>query len=99
MFRGEFESLNAILDTKTILAPRPIATGTTKEKNNFLVLEYLNMESFNNISSEELGDQLADLHLYNLQGKQPVVKKFGFHVDTKCGTLLQNNTWTADWTV
>ncbi|VVC45486.1 Hypothetical protein CINCED_3A004193 [Cinara cedri] len=51
----------------------------------------------NPIATAELGSQLADMHLNNLQGEQPNINQFGFHVETCCGFLPQNNTWTNDW--
>lgn len=67
-YHGEFEGLKAILDTKTILAPRPIATGGTSNKSqHFIVLEFMNISLLNNEIAAELGNQLADMHLYNIQ--------------------------------
>lgn len=97
MFKGEVESLHAIRDTKTVFAPRPITTGNIKNKTNFLVTEYYKLTSLNDETSAELGSQLADMHLDNLNNK--IVKKFGFHVKTYCGNIPQNNTWTKDWIV
>lgn len=99
MFHGELEGLRVIYDTKTVSAPRPIATGCTNNGCYFIVMEYLNMTSLNGKCSAELGSQLADMHMFNLQGGQPNIKQFGFHVETCCGFLAQNNTWTDDWLV
>lgn len=96
---GEFEGLDAILDTKTVLVPNPITTGFTKKNNYYLVLEYLNATTINNETSAKLGSQLADMHLHNLKGKHPAVKKFGFYIQTSCGSILQDNTWRNDWIV
>lgn len=67
-FYGEFEGLRALRETKTVMAPRPIATGLTIDKSNHLfVLEYLNLTSLNEKSTIKLGRQIADLHLFNFQ--------------------------------
>lgn len=99
MFHGELESLKAIRSTRTVLAPNPIATGFTESGQYFIVMEYLNMTSLNTTCSAELGSQLADMHMNNLQGEQPNINQFGFHVETCCGFLPQKNTWTNDWLV
>lgn len=98
MFNGELEGLKAILSTKTVLAPHPIATGCINRDQHYIVMDYLDMTSLNSKCSSELGSLLADMHLHNLQEKQSI-KKFGFHVDTSCGFIPQNNTWTDDWLV
>lgn len=99
MFQGELEGLRAICDTKTIMAPHPIATGHLDNGQYFIVMEYLNMTSLNAKSSSELGSRLADMHMFNLHEGHPTVKQFGFHIETCCGFIPQNNTWTNDWLV
>ncbi|XP_060877402.1 ketosamine-3-kinase-like [Metopolophium dirhodum] len=97
MFNGELEGLKAICSTNTISAPCPIATGCTNSGQHFIVMDYWKMSSLNKKCSSELGSQLADMHMFNLQDGQPHINKFGFHVETCCGFLPQNNTWTDDW--
>nr|BAH72258.1 ACYPI009343 [Acyrthosiphon pisum] len=97
MFNGELEGLKAICSTNTISAPYPIATGCTNSGHHFIVMDYWKMSSLNKKCSSELGSQLADMHMFNLQETQPRINKFGFHVETCCGFLPQNNTWTDDW--
>lgn len=99
MFNGELEGLKAICSTETVAAPRPLATGTINNGDSFIVMEYLNMASLSTKSSIELGNQLADMHMFNLRGKEPTVNQFGFHVETCCGFIPQNNTWTNNWIV
>lgn len=99
MFNGELEGLKAILSTKTVLAPYPIATGCINQDQHFIVMDYFNMTLLNSKSSSELGSLLADMHLHNLKEKQQSIKQFGFHVETSCGFIPQNNTWTDDWLV
>lgn len=99
MFNGEFEGLKAICSTQTVPAPSPMVTGVTEKGYHFIAMEYLKLSSLSAECSAELGNQLADMHLFNLQGEQPAVNKFGFHVETCCGFIPQNNTWTEDWIV
>jgi len=99
MFNGELESLKAIYSTKTVAVPYPIVTSCTNGSDNFIVMEYLNMASLNAKCSAQLGSQLADMHMFNLQKDQLNITQFGFHVETCCGFLPQNNTWTDDWLV
>lgn len=99
MFKGELEGLKAICNTKTVAAPTPIATGCTDNEQHFIVMEYLNLTSLNSAFSAKLGDQLADMHLYNFKEEQSKINQFGFHVETCCGFLPQNNTWTDNWLV
>ncbi|XP_050441953.1 fructosamine-3-kinase-like isoform X2 [Adelges cooleyi] len=100
MFKGEFEGLKAIGDTETVRVPVPIVTGSTKNSQHFLAMEFLNdlSQVFNTDSeaSRTLGSNLADLHLHNLKSGKPI-NKFGFHINTSCGFILQDNTWTDDW--
>jgi fructosamine-3-kinase len=99
MFNGELEGLKAICSTNTISTPYPIATGCTNSGQHFIVMDYWKMSSLNTSCSSELGSQLAEMHMFNLKEGQPRINKFGFHVETCCGFLPQNNTWTDDWIV
>lgn len=80
MFQGEFESLKALRDSKVVWVPNPIATGSTrkdksstKKNRHFIVMEYLKITPTDNMSSQVLGSQLADLHLQNLLDKNSFV--------------------------
>ena len=61
-----------------------------------------------------MDDNIYRLHLHNRQlldrakksetrvgkaEKCEVVKLFGFHVNTSCGMIPQDNTWNKDWIV
>lgn len=71
MFKGEFEGLKAILNTRTILVPEPIATGHTEDNSkNFILLKYMPMTTFTIKGSVQLGRQLADFHLHNLRNSK-----------------------------
>lgn len=67
LFRGEFEGLKAIRDTKTVYAPRPLATGVTHNGRHILVMDYLNITKLDKKTSAELGRQIADMHMCNWQ--------------------------------
>lgn len=69
-YLGEFESLKTIRSTKTIRVPRPIVAACTEEKRQeFIVVEYLDMDKLKNKTSTKLGSQLADMHMYNWNRK------------------------------
>lgn len=108
MFKGEYQSLKELSQTKTVKVPEPLLIGEV-DKKNFLVMEYLDLKNLNNYSSE-LGTLLAQLHLHNIRalnqqketsnliGKNnQAIDKFGFHITTACGYLPQNNEWCDDW--
>lgn len=73
-YYGEFEGLEAIRNTKTVKAPRPVVVGLTDDKSkHLLVLEFMNLTSLEKKSSAKLGIQLADMHLFNLQHNSSLV--------------------------
>lgn len=98
-FLSEFKSLKAIEETKTVMVPSPMVIDKLTFKTSFIALKYLKVNKFKASSSAKLGSQLADLHLYNLRGKTPKVKQFGFNISTIAGEVEYNNTWTKDWIV
>lgn len=96
-FLGEFEGLRAIRNTKTILAPKPIASGQLSNGNHFIAMEYLEMTPFSANSSSEFGSLLADMHMENLVSRKQ--QQFGFQTDTYCGFIHQHNSWIIRWVV
>ncbi|KAG1967083.1 ketosamine-3-kinase [Pimephales promelas] len=64
MFDGEMASLEAILSTNAVKVPRPVKVLDLERSGALLVMEHVDMRSLNKYSSK-LGEQLADLHLYN----------------------------------
>ena len=64
MFEGEFASLKAIRNTKTVRAPEPIKVLSDPKHGSMLVMEFLEGISRLNQSAAKLGEQLADMHLY-----------------------------------
>jgi len=87
MFVAEVTGLNAIVATKTVRAPQPIAHGSA-DAHSFLVLEHLDLSSHGN--AKLFGEQLAALH-------RCIGISFGFAHDNFIGTTPQPNTWTNDW--
>jgi len=93
MFDGEFASLKAMRDTKTIRVPEPIKVLSDTKHGSMLVMEFL--ENLGGLRSSEgkLGEQLARMHLH----ENSTVTKFGFHTPTCCGSIPQSNGWCEDW--
>lgn len=97
IFKGEFEGLKAIRSIKTVLAPKPIATGHLNNDHYFIAMEYLNITLLSFNGSSKFGSLLADMHLHNLKDEHQT--QFGFHIDTYYGIIPQNNTWVKRWVV
>ncbi|KAM4691641.1 ketosamine-3-kinase-like [Rhinophrynus dorsalis] len=76
MFLGEMASLEAILHTNTVKAPKPIKVIDNPGGGAMLVMEHLDMRSLNRHSAK-LGDQLADLHLHNQRLRETLTKEGG----------------------
>ncbi|XP_054565557.1 fructosamine-3-kinase [Eptesicus fuscus] len=64
MFEGEEASLEALRSTGTVRAPRPIKVIDLPGGGAAFVMEHLKMRSLNS-QAWRLGEQVADLHLYN----------------------------------
>nr|XP_054749571.1 ketosamine-3-kinase-like [Lytechinus pictus]XP_054749572.1 ketosamine-3-kinase-like [Lytechinus pictus]XP_054768893.1 ketosamine-3-kinase-like [Lytechinus pictus] len=112
MFDGEKASLDAILATETIKVPRPgpvldHPSGT----GAIFIMEYLDLQGLGKHSAA-LGEQLARLHLHNIElGKRArkvegrigahtsegFINQYGFQTPTCCGYLPLDNTWSDDW--
>ncbi|MGH0169709.1 UNVERIFIED_CONTAM: hypothetical protein FKN15_058047 [Acipenser sinensis] len=74
MFDGEKASLEAILQTNTIKAPKPVKViDLSPGGGAVFVMEHLDMRSINRHSAM-LGEQLADLHLHNQSLKEKLDK-------------------------
>uniref|UniRef100_A0A8C5QD09 protein-ribulosamine 3-kinase n=1 Tax=Leptobrachium leishanense TaxID=445787 RepID=A0A8C5QD09_9ANUR len=76
MFLGEMASLEAILQTETVAAPKPIKVIDQPGGGALLVMEHLDMKGMIRYSAK-LGEQLADLHLHNLRIREKVTKDQG----------------------
>ncbi|XP_036079784.1 fructosamine-3-kinase isoform X3 [Rousettus aegyptiacus] len=64
MFEGEAASLEALRSTGTVRAPRPIKVIDLPGGGAAFAMEHLKMRSLSSQASK-LGDQVAELHLYN----------------------------------
>ena len=100
---GQFESLKVIEATKTIRVPKPLAViEDSRQGCALLVMEFLDLKSAHP-TAFELGKNLAQLHLYNIEkgkrGDKDYVSQFGFHMETCCGTISQGNKWNHSWPV
>uniref|UniRef100_UPI0038D25ABF Fructosamine-3-kinase n=1 Tax=Homo sapiens TaxID=9606 RepID=UPI0038D25ABF len=95
MFEGEVASLEALRSTGLVRVPRPMKVIDLPGGGAAFVMEHLKMKSLSSQASK-LGEQMADLHLYNQKGSS-YVDKFGFHTVTCCGFIPQVNEWQDDW--
>ena len=98
MFEGEFASLKAIRATNTVKAPEPIKVLSDAKHGSMLVMEFLEGLGGLGSAGAKLGDQLAEMHLYEDVKGNPS-GKFGFDIPTCCGSIPQSNTWCDDWPV
>ncbi|XP_061472451.1 fructosamine-3-kinase [Rhineura floridana] len=64
MFEGEMASLTAIQETNIVRVPQPIKVMDLRGGGAVFAMEYLKMKSLSKYSAK-LGEQVADLHLYN----------------------------------
>ncbi|TRZ19306.1 hypothetical protein HGM15179_007784 [Zosterops borbonicus] len=64
MFEGEMASLEAIQKTGIVRVPQPIKVMDLPGGGAMFAMEYLKMKHLNKYSSR-LGEQIAELHLYN----------------------------------
>nr|XP_027777999.1 fructosamine-3-kinase isoform X2 [Marmota flaviventris] len=71
MFEGEMASLEALRSTGLVRAPRPLKVIDLPAGGAVFVMEYLKMKSLSSQASK-LGDQMADLHLYNQKLREKV---------------------------
>lgn len=112
MFVGELHSLQAIEATKTVRVPKPLlVVPEVRGPGAAIVVEHLQMSPLREHSGR-LGELLAQMHCFNgVLGKKKrkneswigkdqgldYIEKFGFDVNTCCGSISQNNEWTDDW--
>ncbi|XP_020023730.2 fructosamine-3-kinase isoform X1 [Castor canadensis] len=69
MFEGEMASLEALRSTGLVRAPQPMKVIDLPGGGAAFVMEHLKMKSLSSQAST-LGDQMADLHLYNQKLKE-----------------------------
>ncbi|KAJ5540718.1 hypothetical protein N7494_005794 [Penicillium frequentans] len=109
MFRGEYESLNAIAGSVPGFCPRALAWGPLDEenrkcKNFFLATEYLDLggamgrSSGDETNSSTLAYRLGKLHTTPAPPDPKTGKpRFGFPVPTFCGDTKQPNKFYDSW--
>jgi fructosamine-3-kinase len=90
MFAAEAAGLESIDSTKTILVPQPVCYGVITS-HAYLVLNYLDLGSSNPAGWQQMGQQLAALHL------APTPEQFGWHRDNNIGSTPQPNQWSDHW--
>lgn len=100
MFRGEYESLNAIATSVPGFCPRALAWGPLEEgkgKTFFLATEYLDL-GVGGRTGASLAQRLGKLHSTPAPGDPTTGKKrFGFPVATFCGDTKQPNRFKDSW--
>ncbi|XP_028935581.1 fructosamine-3-kinase isoform X2 [Ornithorhynchus anatinus] len=74
MFEGEVASLEALRSTGILRVPQPLKVVALPGGGAALIMEYLAMRSLSSHSAA-LGDQIADLHLYNQKLREKVKKE------------------------
>ncbi|KAE8157519.1 Fructosamine kinase-domain-containing protein [Aspergillus tamarii] len=100
MFRGEYESLNAIANSVPGFCPRALAWGPLEESNGksfYLATEFLDLGGGGR-TGQSLAQRLGKLHstpapLDPKTGK----RQFGFPVPTFCGDTKQPNRFHDSW--
>ncbi|KAJ5584167.1 uncharacterized protein N7459_003967 [Penicillium hispanicum] len=109
MFRGEYESLNAIAGSVPGFCPRALAWGPLDEdsprsKNFFLATEFLDLGGAMGRSSDDetnpssLAYRLGKLHTTPAPADPETGRRrFGFPVPTFCGDTKQPNRFCDSW--
>lgn len=89
-FTAEADQLAQLARSKTVLVPRALAVGSTRDES-FLVLEYFEPGALDAHNAFLLGQQLAHLHQWS---DQP---QFGLDFDNHLSTTPQPNSWQRRW--
>ncbi len=87
MFAAEFEGLNEIAKSNTILSPKALCYGANDDVS-YLVLEYIPLQS--RLNQRLAGEQLAKMH-------QTYSDRFGWYRDNTIGSTVQVNSQYTDW--
>ncbi len=90
MFEAEAAGLAAIRASRSLRAPRPVASGGSHSRS-WLALEYVEFSRPRPGTSAVLGEQLAEMH-------RTSAESYGWERDNTIGTTPQANGWMADWT-
>ncbi|MBL1433559.1 MAG: fructosamine kinase family protein [Gammaproteobacteria bacterium] len=93
MFAAEASGLHAIVDSNTILAPKPICYGET-DTTTYLILEYLELGTSRKQNDQDnidqFGEQLATMH-------RNVQTRYGWKRNNTIGSTPQINTHCDNW--
>ncbi len=90
MFQQEALGLQALHHIRAMRVPEVICTGLT-DRHSYILLEYLPLTTGSAPAWEQLGKDLAQLHLKGMG------QKFGWEQDNTIGSTPQINPWTEDW--
>jgi len=89
MFAAEANGLQEIIDSGSVRAPAPIATGISG-RQAFIVLECLDLGNGSSKTEAILGAQLAAMH-------RSIRDRYGWTRDNTIGSTPQLNTPETDW--
>ena len=87
MFEAEFEGLQALLNSKSVRVPSPIACGADG-RHAYLVTEFIAMNQ--SVPAKLLGEQLAAMH-------RCTSSRYGWHRDNTIGSTPQFNAESENW--
>lgn len=89
LFETEAHSLETLLATGVVIAPKPVAYGLSGNQA-YLLMDFLPMGSRGD--DEQRGKDLALMH-HQIEPQ----KRFGWFEDNFIGHTLQANAWHTDW--
>jgi len=91
LFVKEASGLNEMsLTGSSLIIPKVIWSKEADDFPGLLLMEYLQPSGNSSAFDERLGRGIAQLH-------RKTASKFGFHHSNYCGTTLQDNTRTNNW--
>jgi protein-ribulosamine 3-kinase len=91
LFVKEASGLNEMsLAGSSLIIPKVIWSRGADDFPGLLLMEYLQPSGNSSASDERLGRGIAQLH-------RKTASAFGFHHSNYCGTTLQDNRWTNNW--
>ncbi|CAM9138304.1 unnamed protein product [Ascophyllum nodosum] len=96
-FLAERAGLEAILETRCLRAPTPLAQGTLPLGGSFLLMEHVPFIPFGQSIPEVLKHLAEGLARMHLRVPGPDAKGFGFARDNFLGASPQDNTWKSDF--
>ncbi|KAL6758181.1 Fructosamine/Ketosamine-3-kinase [Haematococcus lacustris] len=105
MFEGEARGLQALAEGGALRVPQVLHWGLLpglpgQAAASFIVMEHLELEGEgpgSAVHQEQLGRQLATMHMALPKDIEAAAGRFGFPVDNTIGGTAQHNAWTEDW--